>query len=64
MSDGDVGFARGDLPGVLDGEAGAVERDRAGAGGAAERAGMHPNTLRGRLETVSYTHLDVYKRQA
>ena len=27
--DGDVGFARGDLPGVLDGEAGAVERDRA-----------------------------------
>lgn len=33
-SDGDVGFARGDLPGVLDGEAGAVERDRGGAGGA------------------------------
>ena len=53
--DGDVGFARGDLSGVLDGEAGAVERYRACAGGVAERAGMHPNTLRSRLEKLGIT---------
>lgn len=50
--DGDVGFARGDLPGVLDGEAGAVERDRAGAGGAAERAGIMSNGIAYTLQIV------------